>query len=92
MTTNVTTFYGMAKATTNLKDAKARLSELIDRAQAGETVTISRRGQVVAQLTASPPARRPVDVNALRALTRQLPRADEEAGTLLRQKREDSRY
>lgn len=82
----------MSEATTNLKDAKARLSELVDRAQAGETVTISRRGQVVAQLTASPSARRAIDVEALRELTRHLPRTDQEAGRLLRQMRDDARY
>lgn len=82
----------MSEATTNLKDAKARLSELVDRAQAGETVTISRRGRIVAQLTASPPARRPVDVAALRDLTRRLPRTDQDAGELMRQLRDDGRY
>ncbi|NDY94899.1 type II toxin-antitoxin system Phd/YefM family antitoxin [Wenzhouxiangella limi] len=82
----------MSEATTNLKDAKARLSELVDRAQAGETVTISRRGRVVAQLTASPSARRAIDVEALRELTRRLPRTDQEAGRLLRQMRDNARY
>ncbi|QKK02908.1 MAG: type II toxin-antitoxin system prevent-host-death family antitoxin [Pseudomonadota bacterium] len=82
----------MTEPTTNLKDAKARLSELIERARAGETVTISRRGKVVAQLTASPPARQPVDLGALQALTRRLPRAEREAGELIRDLRDDARY
>ena len=82
----------MAEPTTNLKDAKARLSELIERARAGETVTISRRGKVVAQLTASPAARRPIDLDGLRALTRRLPRADRDAGELVRELRDDARY
>lgn len=34
-----------------LYEAKNRLSELIDRVQAGELVTITRRGKVVAQLS-----------------------------------------
>lgn len=34
-----------------LFDAKNRLSELIDSVLAGETITITRRGKVVAQLT-----------------------------------------
>ena len=33
-----------------LHDAKARLSELVDRAQAGEDVVISRHGRAVARL------------------------------------------
>ena len=82
----------MSESTTNLKDAKARLSELIERARAGETVTISRRGKVVAQLTASPSARKPVNLEALRALTRRLPRSQREAGELIRDLRDDARY
>jgi prevent-host-death family protein len=34
-----------------LFEAKNRLSELIDRVLAGETIAITRRGKVVAQLT-----------------------------------------
>ena len=82
----------MIETTTNLKDAKARLSELVDRAQAGETVTISRRGRAVAQLTASKTARQPVDIEALRELSRRLPPAEQPAGHLLRQLRDDARY
>jgi prevent-host-death family protein len=36
--------------TVNLANAKARLSELVDRAAAGETVRITRRGKPIAQL------------------------------------------
>ena len=38
--------------TVNLADAKARLSELVERAAAGEAVCITRRGKAVAQITA----------------------------------------
>ena len=34
----------------NLAEAKAHLSELVARAEAGETIQISRRGKPVAQL------------------------------------------
>ena len=37
-----------------LFDAKNRLSELIDRVQAGEEFVITRRGKVVARLAAPP--------------------------------------
>ena len=37
-----------------LFEAKNRLSELIDRVQAGEVIVITRRGKVVAQLTLPP--------------------------------------
>jgi prevent-host-death family protein len=82
----------MSEAVTNLKDAKARLSELVDRAQAGETVTITRRGQVVAQLTASPAARQPIDLVTLRELSVRLPMTNQDAGQLIRQLRDDVRY
>ena len=38
-------------ATVALFEAKNRLSELIDRVQAGEEIAITRRGKVVARLT-----------------------------------------
>lgn len=82
----------MPESTTNLKEAKARLSELVDRAQAGETVTISRRGRVVAQITASPATRKAVDVEALRAVTQRLPRSEKDAGETMRALRDQERY
>ena len=38
-----------------LHDAKARLSELVDRAQSGEEVVISRHGRAVARLVGYAP-------------------------------------
>ena len=40
-----------------LHDAKARLSELVDRAQSGEEVVISRHGKAVAKLVGYRPRR-----------------------------------
>ena len=40
-----------------LHEAKARLSELVDRAQAGEEVVISRHGKAVARLVGYRPER-----------------------------------
>jgi prevent-host-death family protein len=40
-----------------LHEAKARLSELVDRAQAGEEVVISRHGKAVAKLVGYRPLR-----------------------------------
>jgi prevent-host-death family protein len=53
----------------SLPDAKAQLSALVALAEAGESVEITRRGVPVAQITAVVPARKPIDVAALRALT-----------------------
>lgn len=41
-----------------LSEAKARFSELVKLAEAGETVEITRHGKVVAQLTRAAPFRR----------------------------------
>ena len=82
----------MNEPTTNLKDAKARLSELVERARAGETVNISKRGKIVARLTASTTPREPIDLEDLRALTRRLPKQETSADTLMRELRDNARY
>lgn len=76
----------------NLAEAKARLSELVERAAAGDTVRIVRRGKPVAQITAIEEPRKPVDLKALRALTNAMPRQGESARTLVRRMRDESRY
>ncbi len=53
----------------NLAEAKAHLSALVDRAIAGEPQIIMRRGVPVAQIVALEKQRKPIDVEALRALT-----------------------
>lgn len=76
----------------NLAEAKARLSELVERAIAGDTVRILRRGKPVAQITAVKEPRKPVDLKALRALTNAMPRQRESARTFLRKMRDENRY
>lgn len=75
----------------NLADAKAHLSELVDRAEAGETIDIVRRGKLAARLVPPEKATRPVDLAALRALRETQP-YQEESGTDLVRKMRDSRY
>ncbi|MGL4240206.1 MAG: type II toxin-antitoxin system Phd/YefM family antitoxin [Beijerinckiaceae bacterium] len=53
-------------AGTNLAEAKAHLSELVDRAIAGEPQIIMRRGKPVAKIVAIESLREPVDLEALR--------------------------
>jgi prevent-host-death family protein len=76
----------------NLADAKSRLSELVERAVAGDTVSILRRGKPVAQITAISVPRKPVDIKVLRALTATMPRQSVAAKPLIRMMREESRY
>lgn len=76
----------------NLADAKARLSELVDHAEAGATIEITRRGKLVARLTPAEPPKQPVDVEALRALAATLPREEMSSGEFIRRMRDGDRY
>jgi prevent-host-death family protein len=75
-----------------LADAKARLSELVSRAAAGEPVRITRRGHPIAQLTAVRQDRKPVDVGALQRLTDSMPMQAESADDFVRRMRDEDRY
>jgi prevent-host-death family protein len=76
----------------NLADAKAHLSELVDRVEAGDTIDIARRGKPVARLGAVSQARKPIDVSLLRALTAGMPVATQSADELIRSMRDGDRY
>lgn len=76
----------------SLADAKARLSELVERAAAGETVCITRRGKPMAQLVPVVRTPKPIDVAALRALTDSMPLQAQSAGDFIRQMRDEDRY
>jgi prevent-host-death family protein len=76
----------------NLADAKAHLSELVERAAAGEAVCITRRGKAVAQITAVDTPRKRIDPAALRAMTDAMPMQPETARDLIRRIRDDDRF
>lgn len=76
----------------SLADAKARLSELIDKVEAGGTVEITRRGKPVAKVVPMEPTLKKVDVDALRRLTANQPMQREGAGEFIRRMRDDARY
>lgn len=76
----------------NLADAKAHLSELVDRAEAGEAVTILRRGRPVAQLTAVASPRKKIELKELRALTSSMKPSGSSAARLIRELRDEARY
>jgi prevent-host-death family protein len=82
----------MKSRTVSLADAKARLSELAERAESGDDVIITRRGKPVACLTTARPERKRVDIEALKGLTSQMPPQRESAGRFIRRLREDARY
>jgi prevent-host-death family protein len=75
-----------------LADAKAHLSELVDRVEAGESIDITRRGKPVARLMAVARPRKPIDAARLRALTETMPAETDGAADLVRSMRDSDRY
>jgi prevent-host-death family protein len=76
----------------NLADAKAHLSELIDRVEAGESIDITRRGKPVARLTAVARPRKRIDAALLQSLTATMPLQTQGAADLVRAMRDGDRY
>jgi prevent-host-death family protein len=76
----------------SLADAKAHLSELVDRVEAGDSIDITRRGKPVARLTAVAMPRKRVDASLLRALTTTMPLQTNGAADLVRSMRDGDRY
>jgi len=76
----------------NLADAKAHLSQLVDRVEAGESIDITRRGKAVARLTAVAKPRKPIDRTMLEALTTATPPQAQGAADLVRSMRDGDRY
>jgi prevent-host-death family protein len=78
--------------TVNLAEAKAHLSELVDNAEAGETVQIMRRGKPLALLTPVQRPRKPIDVEMLKRVAAKMPFQMESAGDFIRRMRDSDRY
>jgi prevent-host-death family protein len=78
--------------TINLADAKAHLSELVDRVEAGDSIDITRRGKPVARLTAVVGPRRRIDAALLQSLTATMQPQAQEAARLVRSMRDGDRY
>ncbi len=76
----------------SLADAKAQLSDLIERAMRGEDVRITRRGKPVARLVGIHRERKPIDFEALRALVDSLPEPKDPVDSGLRAMRDNARY
>ncbi len=78
--------------TVSLADAKARLSELVELAAAGERVIITKRGKPVLELSRPQAAPRRIKLGELRALTQRMPRQQQSAVELMRELRDAARY
>jgi prevent-host-death family protein len=75
-----------------LAEAKAHLSELVERAANGDEITITRRGRPVARIVSANRKAKPIAREALRALTDAMPLQAEPASEWLRKRRDDERY
>ena len=75
----------------NLSDAKARFSELVERAAKGEEVTILKRGRAVARIVAAEQPAKPIDLESLRRLRADMPMSDVSGVEIIREMR-DLRY
>lgn len=76
----------------SLADAKAHLSELVDRVEAGDSIDITRRGKPVARLTAVARPRRRIDAAWLASVTATMPAQSQSAADLVRSMRDSDRY
>jgi prevent-host-death family protein len=76
----------------NLADAKAHLSELVDRVEAGDSIDITRRGKPVARLTAVARPRKRIEIALLQALTVTMSPQAQDAADLVRSMRDGDRY
>lgn len=76
----------------NLADAKAHLSELVDRVEAGDSIDITRRGKPVARLTAIAAPRKPINAALLATLTASMAPQRQSAADLVRSMRDGDRY
>lgn len=84
----------MSERTVSIAEAKAHLSQLVSAAEAGDEVVITKRGKVVARLVAEPrpKPRKPINLDWLREVTKDMPYQEEDAGTFMRRMRDDARY
>ena len=76
----------------SLADAKAHLSELVDRVEAGDSIDITRRGKPVARLTSVARPRKRIDAALLEALTVTMPPPADNAADLVRSMRDGDGY
>lgn len=75
--------------TINLTQAKARLSELLDKVEAGREIVITRRGKAVAHLSPATGPRKPLPLGELAGFRASMPRLRRPAAELLREVRDE---
>lgn len=75
--------------TVNLAQAKAHLSELLDKVEAGEDVMITRRGRPVAHLSPAERPKKPLRFQELAEFRATMPQLRRPSAELLREMRDE---
>ena len=83
---------GALMLTVSVVDAKARLSELLDKVELGEEIVITRYGKPVAHIRQVVSSKKPLPLDKLAAFRARMPRWRESSATLLREMRDVERY
>ena len=76
--------------TVNLAHAKAHLSELLDKVEAGEEVLITRRGRAVGQISPVARPKAPLRLESLAKFRASMPRLRHPSADLLREDRDQA--
>ena len=79
-------------STVSIAEAKAHFSQLVDRVAAGDEITITRRGKLVAKLVASERVYEKVDIELLRSAAAGSGKQMEDAGEFMSRIRDEERY
>ncbi len=75
--------------TVNLAQAKAHLSELLDKVEAGEEVVVTRHGRAVARILAAVRPKQTLPLDELAAFRATMPRLRQPSAELLREMRDE---
>jgi prevent-host-death family protein len=78
-----------AMVTVNLVQAKAHLSELLDKVEAGEEVIITRHGRAVAHMHSVSRPKKPLRLDDLAAFRATMPGLRKSSAALLREARDE---
>jgi len=76
----------------SLAEAKAHLSELVDRVESGDSIEITRRGKPIAKLTAVDIPRKRIELALMQSLTATMPLEAYSASDLVRSMRDCDRF
>jgi prevent-host-death family protein len=77
--------------TVSLAQAKARLSELLDKVERGEEIIVTRHGRAVARILSAAQPKKPIPLDELAAFRATMPSLSRPSVELLREMRDDER-